>query len=205
MGRQVFVRPLTSPVREPPPRYARLRLILPWRLPRALRDLIEAYEADIFVSAISAYEMAQKYRLGLWPEVGPLLNDFHFLTVQARFKRLDVTALHAIRGGLLATVHRDPFDRVLAAQANVERMRVVSKDKRLEALGAETVWGRPARGLRFYPELLRPKVRTSLPIRMHEYSQARQPPTRFPPSITGGAGDRASGRRIRRGGRGRGV
>jgi PIN domain nuclease of toxin-antitoxin system len=110
------------------------------RLPPRLREFILAYEADIFVSAISAYEMAQKYRLGFWPEIGPLLNDFDLLTERARFRRLDVTALHAVRAGLLATVHRDPFDRILVAQAGVERLRVVSKDKQLEALGAERVW-----------------------------------------------------------------
>lgn len=110
-------------------------------LPRLVRKRIEEYEAEIFVSAISAYEMALKYRLGLWPDAGPLVSDFEALTEQLHFKTLDVTAHHAIRAGQLATVHRDPFDRIIAAQAMAEQLRVVSKDRQLEALGAEVVWG----------------------------------------------------------------
>jgi PIN domain nuclease of toxin-antitoxin system len=109
-------------------------------LPRRVREHIEGYEADIFVSAISAYEMALKYHLGLWPDAGPLVEDFEILTDQAHFRKLDVTVNHAIRAGLLATVHRDPFDRIIVAQASVERLTVVSKDRQLVVLGAEVVW-----------------------------------------------------------------
>ena len=63
------------------------------------------------------------------------------LTEQAHFKQLDVSVRHALRAGQLATLHRDPFDRIIAAQADVERLRVVSKDKQLAALGADVVWG----------------------------------------------------------------
>ena len=110
------------------------------RLSRAMRDLIGVYDGDIFVSAISAYEIALKYRLGLWQEAGPLADSFETLLQQAHFKALDIAARHAIRAGLLSTVHRDPFDRIIAAQANVERLKVVSKDSQLNALGAQTVW-----------------------------------------------------------------
>lgn len=110
-------------------------------LPRRVRELIEDYQAEIFVSAISAYEMALKYRLGLWPDAGPLVAEFEALIEQAHFRTLDVSARHAIRAGLLATIHRDPFDRIIAAQADAEVLRVVSKDRQLEALGAEVVWG----------------------------------------------------------------
>ncbi|NLE68401.1 MAG: type II toxin-antitoxin system VapC family toxin [Lentisphaerae bacterium] len=109
-------------------------------LPRSVRELIEDYEAEIFVSAISAYEIALKYRLGLWPDAGPLVAEFDILTEQAHFQTLDVCAHHAIRAGLLATVHRDPFDRIIVAQAGAERLRIVSKDRQLGALGAEVVW-----------------------------------------------------------------
>lgn len=110
------------------------------RLPEKVRSLVIAYEADIFVSAISAYEMALKHRLGLWPEAGPLVDRFEGLAQQAHFMTLDITASHAIRAGQLSMVHRDPFDRIIAAQAGAEDLRVVSKDKALRALGAEVVW-----------------------------------------------------------------
>lgn len=110
------------------------------RLPAKVRSLVTAYEADIFVSAISAYEMALKHRLGLWSEAGSLVDRFESLAQKAHFMTLDVTASHAIRAGQLSTVHRDPFDRIIAAQAEAEDLRVVSRDKELRALGARTVW-----------------------------------------------------------------
>jgi PIN domain nuclease of toxin-antitoxin system len=111
------------------------------RLHQAVRTLITAPETDVFVSAISAYELALKFRLGLWPEAGPLADRFETLIQQAYFKPLDITAAHAIRAGLLPRVHRDPFDRIIAAQAQAENLHVVSRDQELRALGAYTAWG----------------------------------------------------------------
>lgn len=111
------------------------------RLPGKVRELITGYEDAIFIGAISAYEMALKHRLGLWPEAGQLVEKFDALAEQARFRTLDITAGHAIGAGQLSIVHRDPFDRIIAAQAIAERLRVVSKDRELIKLGAEVVWG----------------------------------------------------------------
>lgn len=111
------------------------------RLPLRMRAFIERYEAEICVSAVSAYEMAQKYRLGKWPEVAPFMDDFERLALEAHFTVLNITPLHAIRAGLIPGVHRDPFDRLLVAQAMVERLRIVSSDEGLRLLGAEPVWG----------------------------------------------------------------
>ena len=49
--------------------------------------------------------------------------------------------MHAIRAGAYGPEHRDPFDRMLAAQAVVEKLTLVSKDRGLRVLGAETMWG----------------------------------------------------------------
>jgi PIN domain nuclease of toxin-antitoxin system len=110
------------------------------RLPLRLRAFLEAYESDIYVSAISAYEMAQKHRLGNWAEVAPLIDGFDRLVHDAHFAVLNVTPRHAIRAGLMPGEHRDPFDRMLVAQAAVEGLRIVSGDKDLKLLGAEPVW-----------------------------------------------------------------
>jgi PIN domain nuclease of toxin-antitoxin system len=110
------------------------------RLPSAVREAIIGYDGDIFVSAISAYEMAQKNRLGLWPEIAPILDDFDTLLESAHFAKLDITARHAIWAGRLKNGHRDPFDRILAAQAIIERLQMVSRDRQFEALGAQRIW-----------------------------------------------------------------
>ena len=111
------------------------------RLKPRVRDIVEGSEGVTYVSAISAYEMSQKYRLGKWPEVGPYLEGFERWAAAANIAILNVTPRHAIRAGLLPGAHRDPFDRVLVAQAMVEGLALVSKDGRLEGMGAEVVWG----------------------------------------------------------------
>ena len=111
------------------------------RLPPRVRALIETYESDIYVSAISAYEMSQKHRLGKWPEIAPIMDGFERLAHEAVFLVLDLKPVHAIRAGLFDPVHRDPFDRMIAAQAIVEGLRIVSKDEGFRTLGADVVWG----------------------------------------------------------------
>jgi len=111
------------------------------RLRPRVREIVEGNEGGTYVSAISASEMSQKHRLGKWPEVGPYLEGFDRWAEATNISILNVTPRHAIRAGLLPGAHRDPFDRVLVAQAMVEGLALVSKDGRLKGMGAEVVWG----------------------------------------------------------------
>ena len=110
------------------------------RFAPGVRDLIERNTGAIYVSAVSAFEMAQKFRAGKWPEIVPLIEGFDRLIKAADFKTLDLTPQHAIRAWLLPGDHRDPFDRLLAAQALIEGLRVVSRDKELRVFGVEPIW-----------------------------------------------------------------
>lgn len=111
------------------------------RIGPRLRETIEQNRGETYVSAISAYEMSQKFRLGKWPEVAPFMEGFEELAAAANLSILNVTPRHALRAGLLPGDHRDPFDRMLVAQAMVEGLRLVSSDRGLGKLGAEVVWG----------------------------------------------------------------
>lgn len=111
------------------------------RLRPRIRDVIEQNRGDTYVSAISAYEMAQKYRLGKWPEVAPFMEGFERLAAAANLSILNIAPLHAIRAGLIPGKHRDPFDRMLVAQATIEGLRIVSSDRGLKLLGVEPLWG----------------------------------------------------------------
>jgi PIN domain nuclease of toxin-antitoxin system len=111
------------------------------RLRPRVREILERNEGETYVSAISAYEMSQKYRLGKWPEVEPYLEGLERWAAATNISILNVTPRHAIRAGLLAGAHRDPFDRMLVAQAMVEGLSLVSKDGWLRGMGAEVVWG----------------------------------------------------------------
>lgn len=110
------------------------------RITPRLRHVIEQNSGETFVSAISAYEMSQKNRLGKWPEIEPVLKSFESLAAVANISLLDITPRHAIFAGQIAGRHRDPFDRILAAQARLEGMIFISTDKEIEALGVKAVW-----------------------------------------------------------------
>jgi PIN domain nuclease of toxin-antitoxin system len=79
--------------------------------------------------------------MGRWPEVQPLVGEFDEVVAAQGFDLLPLSAGHAIRAGSDGPEHRDPFDRMLAAQAVVEGLTLVSKDRWLKGMGAEVVWG----------------------------------------------------------------
>lgn len=111
------------------------------RLPAAARRLIESRDNTIFVSPVSAYEASYKHHRGRWPEVASLVSAFEDVVAAERFELLPLTARHAIRAGAYGAEHRDPFDRMLAAQAVVEGLVLVSGDSWVEGMGARVVWG----------------------------------------------------------------
>jgi PIN domain nuclease of toxin-antitoxin system len=90
------------------------------RLPVATRQLIDGPEVEPYVSAATAWELATKYRLGKLQEAALLVEGFFDLLDRFSFKHLSVTTEHGHRAGLLPGDHKDPFDRMLAAQALIE-------------------------------------------------------------------------------------
>jgi PIN domain nuclease of toxin-antitoxin system len=113
----------------------------PELLPSKVREILGDPDTRIFASAVSAYEMSYKYHRGRWPEVAPLVEAFEEVVAAEGFELLALSAIHAIRAGSYGREHRDPFDRMLAAQAMLEGLRIVSSDKGLKLLGVESMWG----------------------------------------------------------------
>jgi PIN domain nuclease of toxin-antitoxin system len=95
---------------------------------------------EILVSAVSAFEMATKFRTGKWPGIGALVRDFEIAVHDEGFKLFGVTAAHALLAGGFNSEHRDPFDRLLAAQAIVEDCEILTADQQIRDLGARVVW-----------------------------------------------------------------
>lgn len=89
------------------------------------------------VSAVTAFELANKFRIGKWPDVGPLLQVFEQAMLDEGFELLPISAQHALLAGRLPGTHRDPFDRLLAAQSILERCPIISNDPAMKELGAE--------------------------------------------------------------------
>jgi len=109
-------------------------------LSRAAREAVESEENDVFVSVASAWEIAIKVGLGKWPEARDLLFDFERHMDDAGFDLLPITVAHARAAGLMGATHRDPFDRILAAQATIDGLVPVTADPKLATLGAACIW-----------------------------------------------------------------
>ncbi len=109
-------------------------------LSRNARALIEEEHNVPVVSAVSAWEIATKVRLGRLPAAANLVQDFVADLTRERIDILAVTADHAIRAGLLPGPHKDPFDRMLIAQASAENIPIVSNDRALDGYGARRLW-----------------------------------------------------------------
>jgi PIN domain nuclease of toxin-antitoxin system len=108
-------------------------------LPQAMRRLI-GRSGDVIVSAASAWEIGTKFRLGRLPTAAELVGDFEGYLVRERFQSLPISAAHGVRAGLLPGPHRDPFDRMLAAQAQLEGFSIVSNDEVFDNFGVRRVW-----------------------------------------------------------------
>jgi PIN domain nuclease of toxin-antitoxin system len=109
-------------------------------LSQSARALIEEKSNTSLVSAVSAWEIATKVRLGRLPAAAGLVQNFVSDLAQQRIDILAVTAEHGIRAGLLPGPHQDPFDRMLIAQALAENVPIVSNDRALDGYGVRRLW-----------------------------------------------------------------
>lgn len=107
------------------------------RLSRAARAAITTPGRTAFVSALASYELGLKRRLG---KLRDMPGDFSAACLTAGFRELAVTSMHARYAADLPLVHRDPWDRMLVAQANVEGLTLVSADEALLAYGVAMIW-----------------------------------------------------------------
>lgn len=109
-------------------------------LSQAARALIADPSNEILFSSASAWEIATKFRIGRLPEAAVLVQDIAGWVRKAGMSELPVTLSHAQRAGLFAQEHRDPFDRMLAAQGLIEQVPIIGNDAALRTFGASLVW-----------------------------------------------------------------
>lgn len=109
-------------------------------LSRRARSTLAEPSAVLVASAVSAWEFANKARIGKWPEVIRFAERFVEFTAGQEIKLLPITPEHAKLAGFLPGTHRDPFDRMLAAQSQIEGMPLVTADPVFKAFGTKTVW-----------------------------------------------------------------
>lgn len=109
------------------------------RLSPAARQAIEAGDADLLVSAATVWEMAIKASLGRL-RLSDSVEAYVTGKIGQGYRMLAVSWAHAARVESLPWHHRDPFDRLLAAQALAERCPLVTRDRVFRKYGVEVVW-----------------------------------------------------------------
>jgi len=110
------------------------------RLPHRARTAVQESTNVVFISAASAWEVATKVRIGKLPEALQLAQDISSHIASQGFKELAVTIEHGQRAGLLPGSHKDPFDRMLIAQAQSENMVLVSNEEIFDQYGVVRLW-----------------------------------------------------------------
>lgn len=86
------------------------------------------------------WELSIKHHQGKVPELQQAIADLPGLLQADGFEALPIHPSHALRAGAYSQPHRDPFDRMLAAQAEVERLVLVSADPQLAAFPCQVLW-----------------------------------------------------------------
>ena len=112
----------------------------PQRLGTAARRFISEGKNTVYVSAATAWEIATKYRAGRLPEAERLERNFIELVTCYGYTLRPITVEDALRAARLIGEHRDPFDRMIAAQALAEDIPVISVDAKLDGFGVRRIW-----------------------------------------------------------------
>ena len=103
------------------------------------RRIIENGANEIMVSAASAWEIATKVRLGKLPTGEELVGDLDRYLKRLGFDPLPISLQHAVRAGKLPGEHRDPFDRMLIAQAQTEDLAIID-DRVFDTYHVQRIW-----------------------------------------------------------------
>jgi len=109
-------------------------------LSRTARNTIADTANSLLVSAASAWEIATKVRLGRLPTASDLTADFPGHIEREGFVFSPISPQHGIRAGLLPGPHKDPFDRMLIAQAQTEGIPIVSNERTFDRYGILRIW-----------------------------------------------------------------
>ena len=114
--------------------------IAPERLSAAARRLVEARETTLMLSAASAWEIAIKHQLGKLHLPTPPADYVPSRLRLLRTSSLPISHEHALRTGELPRHHRDPFDRLIVAQAQLERVAILTADRHFAPYDVEILW-----------------------------------------------------------------
>lgn len=107
---------------------------------RRAREAIADEVNDIAISAASAMEIATKFRIGKLPGAALLAQNFEEIIAEQGFGKLPISVHHARLAGEMNIAHKDPFDRLLIAQAQVEDLVLVSNEALFDGFAIKRLW-----------------------------------------------------------------
>jgi PIN domain nuclease of toxin-antitoxin system len=114
----------------------------PDRLGDTATATLREVDNELLVSPASIWEMSIKHHLGKWPEVAPFMDEqlYGDFTARLGVRELSIRTSHARLAGQFNVDHPDPFDRMLAAQALLEGIPIISKDLALDRFPVTRIW-----------------------------------------------------------------
>jgi PIN domain nuclease of toxin-antitoxin system len=110
------------------------------RLSSPAFDTMKAPDNALLVSSVSGWEIATKIRLGKLPHAGEVAQNLPSLLRRSRMDVLPITMEHALAAGALPGPHRDPFDRMLIAQAQLEALPIITSDPAFKQYPVTLIW-----------------------------------------------------------------
>ena len=115
-------------------------VLTPDDLSKTVDQLLLGTATEVLVSPVSAFEISRKHGLGKLLFDSAFIANFDARIEALSWFELPLTNAHAVAAGRLVGSHKDPFDRLLAAQAIAEGLTIATIDPALAALGAKVIW-----------------------------------------------------------------
>jgi PIN domain nuclease of toxin-antitoxin system len=110
------------------------------RFPVRLRKKLEGADTEFVISAVCVWEIVAKVNRGRWREAEAFVADLDAVLMRTSYIPLAITIEHARVAGFFAWTHRDPFDRLLAAQSQIEGVPLLTADPVFHAFGTTVMW-----------------------------------------------------------------
>jgi PIN domain nuclease of toxin-antitoxin system len=112
----------------------------PNHIPGRAREILANPEAKLFLSIVVPWEIAIKSGLGKLMDAEEILDNFESLMAAGGYRILETSSQHVIQSGRLPLYHKDPFDRLLVAQALELRVPIISLDDVFDRYGVKRIW-----------------------------------------------------------------
>jgi PIN domain nuclease of toxin-antitoxin system len=112
----------------------------PKKLSKTARQTLENAQTSVRVSSVTAWEIATKYRIGKLPLGQAMVGSYAKYLARFAAEELPVTSEHALVAGSFRSAHRDPFDRMLAAQSQCEALPLVTCDAAFREFRIDVLW-----------------------------------------------------------------